>query len=346
MTSARARIGLFAAICLVAVAVGVGAIAVAARDRGLDVSNVTPVATADTLEGAGTAITEPGGTLVFRNQTPDDGYDRLAVASLDDPAGPRVVADLACERVHFRAGVGVCLQAARGVLTVTNDAVIFDDHLRELHTVELAGIPSRVKVSPDGTMAGATVFVQGHSYASSSFSTQTTLIDTRTGTIVADLERDFTVLREGESWSAVDFNFWGVTWVDATHFYATLGTGGATYLLHGDVAARTLTVVHDDVECPSLSPDGTRIAFKQRNDGSVVTWHIAVLDLRTMEVTRLAETRHVDDQIEWLDDDTVLYGLQSAESAAVTDTWMVPADGTGEPQLLVPQAWSTTVIAP
>jgi hypothetical protein len=345
MKTARARVGIFTAVCLVAGAVGVGAIVLGQRQRDLDVSNATPVATADTLAGAGTAIAAPGGTLLFRDQAPGDDYDRLALVPLDDPAGPRVVTDLACERVHFRAGVGVCLQADRGVLTRTNEAVIFDDHLDQLRSVELAGIPSRVKVSPDGTMAGVTVFVQGHSY-SSTFSTQTTLIDTRAGQVVADLERDFTVLRDGEQWSAVDFNFWGVTWIDAGHFYATLGTGGKTYLLQGDVATRTFTIVHDDVECPSLSPDGTRIAFKERNGGSTVTWHIAVLELRTGAVTRLAETRAVYDQIEWLDDHTVLYGLQDPAEPASPDTWSVPADGTGQPQLLVPQAWSTTVVRP
>ena len=63
------------------------------------------------------------------------------------------------------------------------------------------------------------------------------------------------------------------------------------------------------VECPSLSPDGTRIAFKKRNPGTVVTWGISVLDLATLEDHPLAETRNVDDQVEWLDDQTVIYGL-------------------------------------
>ena len=36
-----------------------------------------------------------------------------------------------------------------------------------------------------------------------------------------------------------DFNFWGVTFArDGNRFYATLGTGGKTYLVEGDVAAR------------------------------------------------------------------------------------------------------------
>ena len=72
-----------------------------------------------------------------------------------------------------------------------------------------------------------TVFVTGHSYAQGGFPTQTTIIDLDTGTTIADLEADFTICRDGERWRRIDFNFWGVTFVDdRDHFFATLGTGG------------------------------------------------------------------------------------------------------------------------
>ena len=43
----------------------------------------------------------------------------------------------------------------------------------------------------------------------------------------------------------------------------------------------------NDVECPSLSPDGTRVAYKVRHDDGLglVTWTLAVLDLKTMART-------------------------------------------------------------
>jgi Tol biopolymer transport system component len=52
--------------------------------------------------------------------------------------------------------------------------------------------------------------------------------------------------------------------------------------VRGDLAARTLTSVHPDAECPSLSPDGLRVAYKKNvATGSVSHWAIAVLDLRS-----------------------------------------------------------------
>jgi len=118
-------------------------------------------------------------------------------------------------------------------------------------------------VSPDGRYGAATVFVFGHSYADANFSTQTTMIDMASGTSLGDLE-EFTTTRDGVTWASEDFNFWGVTFVgeDSDVFYATVRSAGKTYLVEGDVEARTMRVLRENVECPSLSPDGTTIAFK------------------------------------------------------------------------------------
>jgi hypothetical protein len=338
------RIVVFVGVCVAAAVLAVGGLVAARRDRERTTSEETQLELV--APGAGVDVLGEVPVLLFESTALGDTHGYVASVPATTPDGARLVSDLRCERVHFRSGTGVCLQSDRGVFT-TYDALVFDADLAVRHTIGLAGAPSRVRVSPDGSLAGVTVFVTGHSYADGNFSTQTTLIDLGTGDVLADLETDFDVIRDGERWSAVDFNFWGVTFVDAQHFYATLGTGGRTYLVEGDVEAREMVVVHDDVECPALSPDRTRIAYKVRSDGGglqPVTWRIAVLDLASSTVTLLAETRNVDDQVEWLDDDTVMYGLTDEQSPAETDTWTVPADGTGAPTLLVPRAWSATLV--
>jgi hypothetical protein len=133
---------------------------------------------------------------------------------------------------------------------------------------------------------------------------------------------------------------------DGNRFYATLGTGGHAYLIEGDRAARTARVLADEVECPSLSPDGTRIAYKRPVPGAQRRWRLHVLDLRTMADTALAETRSVDDQVEWLDASHVAYGLQDEGPPPTLDVnlWAVPADGSGSAALYLAHAASPAVV--
>jgi Tol biopolymer transport system component len=155
------------------------------------------------------------------------------------------------------------------------------------------------------------------------------------------------VVIEGKESAPVDLNVWGVTFTPGPRpetFYATVATGGHTWLAKGRISDSRLETVRGNVECPSVAPDGTRVAFKKREqvDGRL-GWHLAVLDLDSGEETVLAERRSVDDQPEWLDDQTILYGLQR-EGSAEADVWAVPADGSGEPGVFVPRAWSPAVV--
>jgi hypothetical protein len=284
-----------------------------------------------------------GPHMMFRHTGLGEAYGRAVLAPLDAPDESRVRSPLACDRVHYAAGRGVCLVASRGVVT-TYRAIVFDDAFTATHEFALPGVPSRVQVAPDGTRAGITVFVSGDSYASGTFSTRTLIVDTATGQVLGNLE-DFAVTRRGQPFKAVDFNFWGVTFADANRFYATLATGGHTYLIEGDVNAKRARTLHDGVECPSLSPDGTRVAFKKRiRDGVLLTWRIGVLDLASLQETLLADGRNVDDQAEWLDDTQVVYGLPSTTMPGSSDVWVAPADGTGEPRLLAANAWSPVIV--
>jgi hypothetical protein len=251
-----------------------------------------------------------------------------------DPTGggrPRVQKGPACLRYYEAAGHGLCLTVARS--GVDFRAMVLDHAGKVRHTLTLTGLPSRARVSPNGRLGAMTTFVSGDSYASpGQFSTRTTIVDLAKGRAIADLEK-FAVTRDGKRIHNPDFNFWGVTFArDSDEFYATLATGGHQYLVHGRVSQRAVEVVHDNVECPSLSPDGTRIAYKRR-DGKPWKWRLHVLDLRTGADVAVSERRPIDDQAEWLDNRRVLYGIG-------VDVWVAAADGSGAPQRFLAHAAS------
>jgi hypothetical protein len=246
-------------------------------------------------------------------------------------AGP----SLDCERVYYAAGRGLCLSTAE---TDTGyDATIFDSSLHTLYTLPLAGVPSRARVSSDGRYGAMTAFVNGHAYLENGgYSTETTVVDMRTGEVVANLQ-SFKVSKDGKPLEAADFNFWGVTFAsDSNRFYATLHTGGNYYLVEGDLPTQTMRVVRDHVECPMLSPDGTRIAYKSRI-GNENRWQLKVLDLSDLKAHDVAEHRPIDDQVEWLNDETLVYSDSF-------DVYTVPADGSGSPRLVVRNASSPVAL--
>jgi hypothetical protein len=282
--------------------------------------------------------------LVFLHSPVGDAYRRVAVVPLDAPDGPRYLTPLQCQRVYVQAGQGLCLgKNYVGGVASQYDAFNFDDQFQVGATYDDPGLPIRVRLSADGGLGSMTVFVTGHSYADAAFSTQTSIVDTRAGQVLADLEK-FKIERDGAAFQSVDFNFWGVTFAhDRERVYATLGTGGKTYLIEGNIASRTARVVAENVECPALSPDNTRLVFKQRTSGDTRTWHLAMLDLTSMSVTQVpGEARNIDDQVEWLDDNHILYAALE-EGTIATDIWMANLDGS-EPRLLVRQALSPAVV--
>jgi hypothetical protein len=283
--------------------------------------------------------------LMFRSTAYEHGAaGRVGLVPLDRLEDPPIYSALSCERVYFAAGRGVCLTAARAMVT-TYRADVFDETFTVRHQVSLAGVPSRARVSADGGLAASTNFVSGDSYASAGFSTRTLLTDTRAGRVLANLE-EFTVRRDGQIIKSVDFNFWGVTFAKQPgRFFATLSTGGQLYLVEGDASTKSAKVIRTGVECPSLSPDNRRIAFKKRMPGLRVLWRLHVLDLETGAETALAEERNVDDQVEWLDNTTVLYALVDNQRS-VLDIWATAADGSGRPRLVIAGADSPAVVRP
>ncbi|WP_438354497.1 hypothetical protein [Microbacterium sp. CJ88] len=284
-----------------------------------------------------------GDRIVFRNTAIGQGYGLVGSVPLGDPSGARSLTGVACDRVDATATEFDCLRSERGIVPTYTGTVYANDGT-QLAQWPIPGIPSRTRFSPDGSLLATTAFVTGHSYASVGFSTET-VIRRADGTSLGNLE-DFALIIDGAPVAPVDRNLWGVTFIDDNRFYATAGTGGKTYLVQGDIAARTLTSVVEGVECPSLSPDGTRIAFKRVTAGTGVTthWTPAILDLASGAISLLPETRSIDDQIAWLDEKTVMYGMPRDGAPGDTDVWSVAADGSAQPAVLIEHAWSPSVV--
>lgn len=275
--------------------------------------------------------------LMVRAVDPSSPALNGGVFVVEDGEVKRRSKDLACERVYFAAGRGICMGVASSGVDYT--ASVFDSGFHSVHSMRLTGLPSRARVSADGRYGAMTVFVAGDAYLQSStaFSTRTYVLDMQSGETVAQLEQ-FDVTDDGEPIDAVDFNFWGITFdpADSDRFYATLATGDHHYLVEGSVSKRRMRVLRDGVECPSLSPNGMRIAYKSRIEGSN-RWRLHVLDVATLADHPVAEKRSIDDQPEWLDEGALVY-------SDGTDVYTVPADGSGAAELLVEDATSPVAL--
>ncbi len=328
MNRTRRRTVVFGVLVLLCAAAAAGYVAWAAAD-----DDETPGSGRAGSDAVGLAT---GGKpfLLFQSVARGPHYAEVALVPLDRPKGPRALTGLVCERVYYAGRRGLCLLPKQGAFGTEISAAVFGTDFRITRKTRLPGISSRARVSPSGRYGSTTTFVVGHSYNQDGFSTQTSLIDMSTGRSLGNIE-NWKVTKDGKAFSAIDFNFWGVTFRNDERFYATLGTRGDFYLVEGDMGRRSMRVLRGTrFECPSLSPDQTRVAYKKRVGSE---WRVSVLDLGTGRETELAEERSVDDQVEWLDDERILYGYNA-------DVWVVQADGGGRPELFLADALSPAVV--
>ncbi|MEU4195309.1 hypothetical protein AB0E69_25645 [Kribbella sp. NPDC026611] len=272
-------------------------------------------------------------TLYFRNLAPGPDSGKLAAVPITDPSAPRRVGDLHCDRFAAAGGTAICLQLKPGSLPALTDLILLDANLHERHRETLNGTPSRARVSPDGKRVNWTLFVTGDSYAATGFSTRTGVYDLTTGHLVKTIE-ELAVFVDGKRYFASDVNFWGITFAaDGNRFYVTMASKGTTYLIEADYRTYRGTAIAKNVECPSLSPDGRRIAYKEKVAKG--EWRLAVLDLTTRELTH-PDSRSIDDQPVWQGNSTLLYPVRN--STGTLDLWSVGL--ATAPRLLVAQATS------
>lgn len=341
--TSKSRWILFGAVCVTSAS----AVVLYAKHTFVGADSAPGVGTSATIVDDQLSAVRSGPHVVFRSTAPGPSFGRVMLVALNDQDGPRCETALTCDVLYGSRRGGICLQSVPGIYP-SFQCMTFDEEFVVTHDFRGLGLPSRARISRDGRTAAITAFVTGDSYNAAGFSTRSTLIDVHSGTIIDDLERFHATIDGGRS-PGIDSNYWGVTFAATRdEFYATLLTGGRYFLVSGQVSTRTMQAVRDGVECPSLSPDETRIAYKHRVfENSRWTWRLRVLRLNSSAEDVAVESRSVDDQAEWLDNDHVLYTLlRDTSRRDHSDVWSVRADGTEAPRLFLRDASYPCVVRP
>ena len=246
--------------------------------------------------------------------------DRLVVRAKDHAVQSRTPTGMGCDRVHIHGSRLLCFTR------VTPDKPRYYTeptiYLHDLKSASISkplfkvkGIVSRARMSADGRFGTGTAFTTGHSYlgiGGSSFSTMAFIVPLDRSGESENLQ-NWTITYQGKGVTSVDLNLWGVTFDprDSNHFLVTVYFNGRPYLGEGYVSKKEIKVLQDGIECPSYSPDGTRIAYKSRTGPT--RWSPSTMDLVSGKISVYADVEgSVDDQIGWLDKNTVVFQMSQA----------------------------------
>ena len=255
--------------------------------------------------------------------------------------GERRLLDQSCDRFHTSAGTLLCLTQT-GIGLYQAQLIDLTDPAAPVVHSEIAALPSRARLSQDGQWASWTVFISGTSYQDiGGFLTAVRMRDIAGGQSV-DLST-YEVVSDRTEFMFENPTFWGVSFGTDGDFWVTGQFDGFVEVLKGSTTDKTLTPTGLDGSCPSLSPDGQTLVYKRRviEFGEPDRFQLVAHDLATGEEWELGETRSVDDQVEWLDNDTILYGMHAPDvdvagaSFPEFDVWQLDIAAGSEPELLI-----------
>jgi len=285
---------------------------------------------------------EPGEVLVV-NRVPGDDYGRLAIRHAD---GTRTLLERRCLRVHIANEHGVCLSQDDSVVPAYTTTFFPSVNPGESLKSYASALPSRARISPSGRFSSVTAFATGTSYVDIGEETTTFVtIDEIASKSRLRSTAQMDITSTDERYDNFAAQYWGITFVDDDEFYVTGYFGTAPEIMRGSLETMTMEPTGWIGSCPSISPDGKTLVFKeQRQDGG---FDLVAVDVATQEKRPLGETRSVDDQVEWLDNDTILYALHpdGGDNAVQPefDIWMLDIAPGSEPVLFLPNADSPAV---
>lgn len=282
------------------------------------------------------------GDVAFINRVPGDTYTNVGIRRAD---GRREIFDRQCDRMHVQGSIGLCLKGPHDLGRYDMDLLDFTDPTLPVLEHDSGVLPSRARVSGDRQWASATMFASGTSYQDvGGFATFVTITDLRpTGDPTLRLARySLNQTQDSHSVFPDNRNYWGVTWGEDGTFWVTAGSEDTVELLLGSAEKRELWTTGLAGSCPSLSPDGDLLVYKRtRPEGG---FDLVARRLFTAEEWLVGETRSVDDQVEWLDNDTILYALhaEGTDPATTTqpefDIWSIDIAPGSTPRLFLPNA--------
>ncbi len=120
--------------------------------------------------------------LLLRVTGPGASHGRMALESLGATDGARAVVDAELRPRARRRRAAASASKPNAARSRPTTRICSTAACAPPPSFDLAGAPSRTRMSADGTLAATTVFVSGHSYSAPGFSTRTSIIDVQSGT--------------------------------------------------------------------------------------------------------------------------------------------------------------------